>query len=288
MLQALAGEGAATDQFLKATCLNYLGLIHVQLSEYGQASQDFQQALDLYRLIGDRGGEAGCANNLGLLESSLGRYEQAEAYYSQALSTCHIIGDRLREGISLNTLGQVHLILGNYALAKDQLSHSLSIRQTIGDRRGEAFCFHDLGYLYLATGQSDEAVHHFHTAAGLRRELGETGNYVASLAAKGEACLSQGNLVAAYQCLQEALEHLQRGSGSGEYPSQNIWWIYSQICRARNQFQEAEHALRRAYELVKAKANQIANPEHRRTYLENVRVNAAIMAEMARVDLAPG
>lgn len=288
MLQALAGEGAATDQFLKATCLNYLGLIHVQISEYEQASQNFQQALDLYRLIGDKGGEAGCANNLGLLESSLGRYEQAETYYSQALSICHIIGDRLREGISLNTLGQVQLILGNYALAKEHLSHSLSIRQTIGDRRGEAFCFHDLGYLHLASGQSDEAVHHFHTAASLRRELGEIGNYVASLAAKGEACLGQDNLIAAYQCLQEALEHLQRGSGSGEYPTQNIWWIYSQICQARDQSQEAEQALRQAYELVKARANQIANLEHRRTYLENVRVNAAIMAEMARVDLAPG
>jgi tetratricopeptide (TPR) repeat protein len=125
---------------------------------------------------------------------------------------------------------------------------------------------------------------YFHAAATLRRELGEVGNYVASLAAKGEACLANHDLVIAYQCLQEALDHLQRSAGSGEYPTQNIWWVYNRVCSARQQFQEAERALRRAYELVRTKADQISSPDLRRSYLENVRVNAAIMAEMAKVD----
>jgi predicted ATPase/class 3 adenylate cyclase len=282
MLRALERDH---DQQLKATSLNYLGLIQTQISDYEQARRDYQQALDIYRVIGDKGGEAGCANNLGLLEASLGRYQQAEQHYHQALSICHLIGDRLREGISLNTLGQVQTILGNYSLAREQLQHSLTIRQTIGDRRGEAFCLYDLGSLCLAAGQTDEAVSYFHAAANLRRELGEVGNYVASLAAKGEACLVNNDLVTAYQCLQEALEHLRRGASSGEYPTQNIWWIYSQVCSARQQPDEAEQALRQAYELVKAKADQIATPDLRRSYLENVRVNATIMAEIAKVDV---
>ncbi len=49
------------------------------------------------------------------------------------------------------------------------------------------------------------------------------------------------------------------------------------------QTDEAEQALRRAYKLIKAKADQIGNPELQRSYLENVRVNADIMAEMAKI-----
>jgi tetratricopeptide (TPR) repeat protein len=273
------------DQQLQATCLNYLGLIHNQISEYEQARDDYRQALDIYRAIGDKGGEAGCANNLGLLESSLGRYKQAEQCYSQALSICHTIGNRFFEGISLNLLGQVHTILGNYALAQEQLDESRSIRQAIGDRRGQAFCLHDLGYLHLFSGHPQEATKYFHAAANLRRELGELGNYVASLTAQGEACLLGDDIVAAYQSLKEALDHVEQGSGTGEYPAQNLWWTYAQVCRARNQHDEFLKALRRAYSLVNAKADQIRNAKFRQSYLENVRVNAAIVAEMANVDI---
>jgi len=283
--QVLAVEGAVNDDQLRATSLNYLGLIHTQMSDYEQARQDYQQALEIYRSSGDRGGEAGCANNLGLLEASLGRYEQAQQCYMQALSISHAIGDRLREGISLNTLGQVQTILGDYRQAQDNLERSLALRNTIGDRRGAAFCLHDLGYLYLARGQAEEAVRRFHLACSLRRDLGEIGNYVASLAAMGEASLAAGEAVLAYQSLREAIEHLQNSSGSGEYPPQNVWWIYAQVCRARNDEPEAQWALREAYNLVKAKADLIHNLELQQSYLENVRINAAVMAEIVNSQL---
>ena len=282
--QLLKINNASSEGQLKATGLNYLGLIHAQISEYEQARQNYQEALSIYRAIGDHGGEAGCANNFGLLEASLGRYEQARQRYTEALSICRRIGDRLREGISLNTLGQVHTILGDYQQAQEQLDLSLNIRRAIGDRRGEAFCLHDLGYLYLAAAQANEAGRCFQTACRLRRELGETGNYVASLAARGEAHLALNDLPAADQCLSEAIKHLKEGSGSGEYPPQNVWWLYAQICRARGQDNEADQALLCAYELIKTKADLIRHPEFQRSYLENVQVNAAVMAEMAQVN----
>jgi hypothetical protein len=100
----------------------------------------------------------------------------------------------------------------------------------------------------------------------------------------GEASLAAGDIVLAYQSLQEAINHLQNGSGSGEYPAQNIWWIYAQVCRARAHEQESAQALRQAYTLLKAKADLIQHPELRHSYLENVRINAAIVAEMAQIN----
>jgi tetratricopeptide (TPR) repeat protein len=201
-----------------------------------------------------------------------------------ALSISHTIGDRLREGISLNTLGQVQTILGEYRQAQDNLERSLALRNTIGDRRGAAICLHDLGSLYLARGQAEEAVRRFHLACSLRRDLGETGNYVASLAAMGEASLSAGESVLAYHSVREAVEHLQTNSGSGEYPPQNVWLIYAKICRARSDEPETQRALREAYNLITAKADLVHNPDLRRSYLENVRVNAAVTAEIVNCE----
>ena len=278
--EALGNSGATEDQQLRATGLNYLGLIHSQLSDVKQARQDYQEAITLYRAVGDRSGEAGCANNLGLLESSLGRYTEARQYYSQALAICHAIGDRLREGISLNTLGQVETILGNYERATELLNRSLAIRLAIGDRRGEAFCLHDLGSLHLAQGRPGLAGDYFEQAGSRRHELGEIGNYLASLAALGEAQLHANQVTAAGHTLDHAVHQLNQISGSGEYPPQNIWWIYFQLCQARHQPEQAWQALHRANELVQAKARQIDDPAMRHSYLENVSTNAAIITQL--------
>ena len=279
-LEALQIKHIADNRQSQATGLNYLGLIHTQLAEYEQARQDYQQALELYRQVGDRAGEAGCANNLGLLETSLGRYQEAHQYYDQALSICHAIGDRLREGISLNTLGQVETILGNYDRAEELLNRSLTIRQAIGDRRGEAFGLYDLGHLYLAQDQLDSAIQHFQQASELRHNLGETGNYVASIAALGETYLQANDLDKAQQCLERAVTLLRNESGSGEYPPQNVWWIYFQVCQALKMEAEAAQALAEAHQLVQAKANQITDLALRQSYLQNVRVNAAILTQV--------
>ncbi len=280
MQQLLKLNGAAGSEQLSATSWNYLGLIHTRMAEYEQARQDYQKALEIFRKIGDKGGEAGTANNLGLLESSLGRYEEAQQAYTQALTMCQTIGDKLREGISLNTLGQVQTILGDYEAAHKQLARSLEIRRSIGDRRGEAFGLHDLGQLYAAQADYRQALVQFELACQLRQTLGEQGNYIASLAAKGEAALNLGDLPTATTCLDEAVARLRKQNGAGEYPAQSVWWAYYQLSRVLHQPKQAQQALEAAYQLVRAKAEQITDPQLRMGYLQNVSVNAAIIEAM--------
>lgn len=277
MQQSLTLTDRLNDDQLKATCFNYLGLIHTRLSQYPQAREDYQQAMAIYREANDKAGEAACANNFGLLEASLGRYEQARQQYDHALVICQSLGDRQLEGISMNLLGQVHTWLGRYELAADHLHRSLEIRQAIGDRRGEAFCLYDIGSLYLARSQPAEAVHRFHNAAEFRQELGETGNYIASLAAKGEAALLSGDLETASNCLETAVNHLQDGGSSGEYPPQGIWWAYARLCHAHSNLAEARAAYQKAVDLVQARAAQIARADFRRSYLEHVQLNVDIL-----------
>jgi tetratricopeptide (TPR) repeat protein len=265
------------DSQLQATCLNYLGLIHSRLSDYGPAREHYQQALQLYRDASDRAGEAGCANNLGLLEAILGRYQAAQQHHTQALSICRTIGDRHLEGISLNLLGGTHLALGNVRHARTFLERSLTIRQAIGDRRGEAFCLHDLGLLYLALNEAERALTQFEVACKIRLSLGEVDNHIASLAALGQAALDAGQLQVAGEALQAAVAHLENGGNSGEYPPQQIWWIYARWCTATKQLDSANQAQLTAYQLVTAQADQIRDPAYRLGYLEQVRLHAEII-----------
>ena len=117
----------------------------------------------------------------------------------------------------------------------------------------------------------------------MRHTLDETGNYTASLAAKAEAFLANNALENAIECAQEAIQNLQDNSSSGEYPIQNIWWIYARICESKGDTSQAKSALYRAHQLVKARADQITSSELRQSYLENVRVNAAIIATISEL-----
>ncbi|MFQ5577864.1 MAG: tetratricopeptide repeat protein, partial [Anaerolineae bacterium] len=154
----------------------------------------------------------------------------------------------------------------------------------INDRRGEAFCLHDIGALHLAQNRPHEAVRHLRTACQIRQELGETGNYLASRATLGDAALAAGDTPAAARYLKEAVDLLRAGHSSGEYPLQEVWWAYARLCRAQEKPGRADEALGEARLLIQAKAEQIKDPALKQSYMQNVRVNAAIMAEVAAAE----
>ncbi|WP_375453051.1 NB-ARC domain-containing protein, partial [uncultured Nostoc sp.] len=71
-----------SDQYQDYTSLCYnLGFAHSSLGEYQQARNYYEQALAIYREIGDRQGEAIVLKALGFAHSSLGEYQQARNYY---------------------------------------------------------------------------------------------------------------------------------------------------------------------------------------------------------------
>jgi tetratricopeptide (TPR) repeat protein len=65
------------------------------LGEYGAARERYEEALPLFRRIGDQLGEAKCIGSLGNVYLRLGATETARNMYSEALSIFGEIGDRL-------------------------------------------------------------------------------------------------------------------------------------------------------------------------------------------------
>ncbi|MEL7038499.1 MAG: tetratricopeptide repeat protein [Cyanobacteria bacterium J06592_8] len=139
---------AEADRFLKQ------GIQQGRTSQFREAIQSFQQALEIYREIGvseaptkeARNGEAKSLDYLGSSYYSLGQYQKAIEFYQQSLAIDREIGDspeeRLRqrngEANSLNNLGNAYWYLGQYQKAIEFHQQSLTIKREIGDRSGEA------------------------------------------------------------------------------------------------------------------------------------------------------
>ena len=76
-----------------------------QLGRYEQAARHQQEAVAIFRDIGDRFGEARALGNLGLARQRQGRYQEAADYHQQALDLFREIGDRHGEAWALARLG---------------------------------------------------------------------------------------------------------------------------------------------------------------------------------------
>ncbi|OBQ23475.1 MAG: hypothetical protein AN481_14965, partial [Aphanizomenon flos-aquae LD13] len=64
----------------------------------------YNQALPIYRSVGDSSGEAGTLNNIGFVYSDLGEKQKALDYYNQALPLIRAVGDPSGEATILDNI----------------------------------------------------------------------------------------------------------------------------------------------------------------------------------------
>ncbi|NEO25994.1 MAG: tetratricopeptide repeat protein [Kamptonema sp. SIO4C4] len=187
----------------EANSLGNLGLAYRNLGEYQQAIDYFQQSLTIFQEIGDRQGEGASLGNLGTAYDSLGEYQQAIDYYQQSLTIAREIGNRNGEGNSLMGLGNAYSSLGEYQQAIDYYQQSLTIARAIGDRSGEANSLMNLGNAYRNLGQYQQAIDYYQQSLTIFQEIGYR---------EGEGN-SLNNLGLAYRNLgqyQQAIDYYQQ------------------------------------------------------------------------------
>ncbi len=100
--------------------------------DYLGAARDLDEALGIYRDIGDRGGEAEVLNDAGTLHRARGDVRQAGSCHQQALGMARQIGGYWDEAHALAGLGRCALASGRTAMAEDRLRQALEIFQRIG------------------------------------------------------------------------------------------------------------------------------------------------------------
>ncbi len=154
-----AAESAAMNSCLAAIQLKY------NLKYY-------QDALVIYRKIGDRHGEAEALYNIGLIYSKKGDSGNALKYYQDALAICREIGDRHGEAGVLYNIGLIYSEKGDSDNSLKYQQAALEICRKIGYRHGEAEVLHNIGLIYSEKDDSDNALKYYQDALAICREIG--------------------------------------------------------------------------------------------------------------------
>ncbi len=194
------------DRVGEANCIQALGDLYVRLAEYVAAQGRYEEALLLYRTIGARMGEASCIKGLGDVHLVLSEYVAARGRYEEALLLYRTIGARIGEANCIKALGDVHRLLAEYAAAQGRYEEALLLYRTIGSRMGETNTLTGLAEIALALAQWDETIALYQAVLAYELATGLRNNAAFSYRSLGHAAKGKGDLAAAHDYYQSALD----------------------------------------------------------------------------------
>ncbi|GBO54374.1 hypothetical protein APA_2322 [Pseudanabaena sp. lw0831] len=210
------------DRRSEADQLINLGNQQFNKSQYQEALQSYQLALDIYRAIEDRKGEGNSLNNLGNTYDSLGQYQKAIDFFQQSLITAKQIGDLYSEGRVLGNLGLVYDSLGQYQKAIDYHQQSLEISKKLGNRMGENASLNNLGLAYDSLGQYQKSIDYYQQSLAISKQVGDLNGQGISLTNLGTAYRNLRQYQRAIDFHQQSLAILKNsGDRNGEAISLN-------------------------------------------------------------------
>jgi predicted ATPase/class 3 adenylate cyclase len=263
-----AGEGSG---------LVSLSQILRSLGDHGQAVVVLQQAIIIQQALNNQWWENGIWNELGVIYMSVGDWQQARTCLERGLAIARAIGDEAGQAVILLNLGQVLRDLGDLYTAEEVLQKGLQLATDQKDKELSAQCWSDLAINYLRQQNYPQAIAYAQTALQFLREMDLLLSTTTDLTTLADSYLASGDPSQALAYAQEALQILDDCGGEGpDYP-QRDYWICHRVLTAAGETELARHALQAAYDLLQAKAAKINDPAMRRSYLEQVAFNRAIL-----------
>jgi predicted ATPase/Tfp pilus assembly protein PilF len=209
---ALAAAGPTAGIATRAAALNGAGLLAEDQGDNQAARSMFEEALALWKELGNERRVAGALNNIGIVAWVQGDYATAHSLYEEALLINRKLGNRRWEATNLANLGLLAEARGDYAAARQFGEESLAIRRTSHDTQGILESLIVLGCIFQTQG--DYAACHplFDQALGISRELGNPRWEAISLGNLGAVARCQGDAATA-RALQEKSLAIRREIG---------------------------------------------------------------------------
>lgn len=123
----------ATNRQDQANRLLDEGVDKYNRSEWQAALTTWQQALEIFRELGDRAGEAITLGNIGIVYQASGNYPEALNYYEQSLTLKRELGDRATEALTLANIGLLFDAQAEPEMAIIFLKQAINVYETIRD-----------------------------------------------------------------------------------------------------------------------------------------------------------
>lgn len=139
-----------------------------------RSAQDYKEALDLARGRDEAAHEAAALASLSVVYRDLDLLRESVRYGKEAIELLQNLDDPQAEAYVLSSLADTHVRLGNYPSALSRLKRSLRLRRTVGDLEGEIGVLCDLSAVYGKLEDPDKARDAREKAMLKKAELEET------------------------------------------------------------------------------------------------------------------
>ena len=194
-----------------ALCLQRLGSIARERTDYDRAEDLHRASQRLYAEVADASGLAWARNHLGFVAWLRGELATADVECGAALTAFRELGDDEGVAWSLINLGVVSLYRGDLPNAESKLCESLALSQQLGYREGIAWSLNQLGVVELRRGHNERAVHLLDESLAEHRDLGDRWRMASVIEALAEVATMRGRaeyaafLVSAAAFVREAI-----------------------------------------------------------------------------------
>ncbi|RPI65225.1 MAG: hypothetical protein EHM43_12945, partial [Ignavibacteriae bacterium] len=165
-----------------------------------EALKEYEKALGLYEVLGQRGELARVLGNMGNVYTSRGSFAEALEHFQHALAIYEDLGDRAGVGVVTGNMGNVFQLTGSYPSALEHFRRALEMHEELGNRYGVAIVTGNIGSVYSSTGSYAEALDHYRASRGLHEEL-------CDLDGVAIVTCNMGNVYSLTKSYPEALEH---------------------------------------------------------------------------------
>jgi CHAT domain-containing protein/tetratricopeptide (TPR) repeat protein len=213
--QALALFRSLGDYRGEVTALVTIASVRQALGEGAQALRYYEDALALLRTTNDTAQEARAESNVALVYFSLGDRERALTNFRQALALFRTAGDSRTAAYTLDNLGHVYDSRGEERQALDSYQQALRLFRPVGDKRGEAITLNDTGLVYDALGEKAKARQFFKESLKVFEEQGDCREIGPALSNLASDALESGDRQKALEYLNHALA-VQHAAGDRE------------------------------------------------------------------------
>ncbi len=192
------------------------GLAQLNQGQAQAALVELQQALQVYRGLGDGVGEGKTLTQLGWAYGDMQQPKPAQEQFQQAVQRLQVVlteaqgrQDRPAMAAALTALGLAQMSLGRYSAAIATLDRAISLHQQLKDNRGEAQTLVYLSQAHSALNNLTEAIAANQRALPLWQQLGDNAAIAKTLAQLGWSQFGTFNYRQSITHFQQALPLLR-------------------------------------------------------------------------------
>jgi predicted ATPase/class 3 adenylate cyclase len=168
--QLLARPKAADIPAARAKALRGAGGIAYWQNDLPRSRQLYEEAVAIYRQLGDEAGLGAALNDLAYLPMLMGEPDLAERLFTEARDIFRELGDRWQAALAEMNIASTKFFLGDYERARDVIEAVVPVIRERGDRFWLTEAITGLGQLEQLTGRFDDARRHYAESLNLALE----------------------------------------------------------------------------------------------------------------------